>query len=421
MSDAPLRTEGVCPDTRTRPGGSAHSTSAAQGETRVTTLELFFDLAFVFNFTQLARLLSRDMTPRGIVQVLLIFWLLWWMYGGYAWLTNHLPPHRKRHRLLLLLGMASFLVLGLATPNAFQGDGVAFGVGYLLIVTVHSALFAFGGHRAARNMLRIAPFHLVAAGLIIVAGIVDGPVVYALWAGAVVLEIVAPMVTGVSGFELRPGHFVERHGLLMIIALGDAFLALGIGTDGERAGLSVVTTAVLIFVIPACLWWVYFDESEKARRAELALERKDAHERSRLALSAFFYAHVPMLLGLILIAAAVKKTIVHPFEPLAVAPAAALAGGVSLYLVGIAWFHGILKIGPQRFHFAASLLGIAAIPVGHLASSVAEVVLLGLLIVSALFSEHRWSRQIDRLAPHLRSTDAPTHTRITTPPEVTRS
>ncbi|MET9826997.1 low temperature requirement protein A, partial [Streptomyces sp. NPDC006349] len=100
---------------------------------------MFFDLAFVFNFTQLARVLSRDMTLRGVGQVLLVFWLLWWMYGGYAWLTNHLPPHRRHHRVLLLLGMASFLIIGLATPNAFDGDGVAFGIGYLLIVTVHAA------------------------------------------------------------------------------------------------------------------------------------------------------------------------------------------------------------------------------------------------------------------------------------------
>ncbi|MGC0330327.1 low temperature requirement protein LtrA [Streptomyces sp. SAI-170] len=408
----------------------AQSPSTTHGETRVTTLELFFDLAFVFNFTQLARLLSRDMTPRGLVQVLLVFWLLWWMYGGYAWLTNHLPPHRKSHRLLLLLGMASFLVLGLATPNAFGGDGVAFGIGYLLTVGVHAALFAYGGPDAARNMLRIAPFHTLSALLIIAAGFLDGPVVYALWATAVLLEVVAPVVTGVSGFALRPGHFVERHGLLMIIALGDSFLALGIGMDGGQAGLSHVTTAVLIFVIPACLWWVYFDESEKARRAELALEKEDAHQRSRLALSAFFYAHVPMLLGLILIASAVKKTIVHPFDPLELAPSIALAGGVSLYLAGIAWFHGILKIGPQRFHLAASVIGLGAIAVGRYGSAVSEVVALGLLIVAALVSEHRWSRQIDRLAPHLRTApetaDRPHHppappTRVTATPEVNRS
>lgn len=378
-------------------GAAALSVDAPRSESRVTTLELFFDLAFVFNFTQLARVLSRDMTLRGVIQVLLIFWLLWWMYGGYAWLTNHLPPHRRHHRILLLLGMASFLVIGLATPNAFHGDGVAFGIGYLLIVTVHAALFAFGGPGAARNMLRIAPFHTLGAFLIIGAGFLDGWAVYALWAAAVALEIVAPVVTGVSGFELKPGHFVERHGLLMIIALGDSFLALGIGTDGGQAGPSVVTTAVLIFVIPACLWWVYFDESEKARRAELALERQDAVQRSRLALAAFFYAHIPMLLGLILIAAAVKKTIVHPYEPLAVAPSVALAGGVALYLGGIAWFHGILKIGPQRFHFGAALLAVTAIPVGHFGTAVAEVVLLGVLIGAALVSDHRWTNKMAHL------------------------
>ncbi|GGU54118.1 low temperature requirement protein A [Streptomyces lavendofoliae] len=360
---------------------------------RVTTLELFFDLAFVFNFTQLARVFSDRMTPVGVLQILLIFWLLWWMYGGYAWLTNHVPPHGKHQRLLLLLGMASFLVIGLTTPNAFDGDGVAFGVGYLLIVSVHAALFAFSGPSAARNMLRIAPFHVTGAVLIICAGFLDGVPVYLCWGGAVLLEILAPVITGVSGFDLKPGHFVERHGLLMIIALGDSFLALGIGTDGAPAGLSVVTTAVLIFVIPACLWWVYFNESEKARRAEVALERQDAATRSRMALSAFFYAHVPMLLGLILIAAAVKKTIAHPFAQLPLAPSLALAGGVALYLAGIAWFHGILKIGPQRFHFAAAALAFLTVPAGHFGAAVGEVMSLGALIVCALFIEHRWTKQ----------------------------
>ncbi len=360
-------------------------------DARVTTLELFFDLAFVFNFTQLARLLAQDMTARGAAQVFLIFWLLWWMYGGYAWLTNHLPPHRKRHRLLLLLGMAAFLVLGLTTPNAFDGDGVAFGAGYLVIVSVHALLFAFGGPMAARNMLRIAPFHIVAALLVICAGLLDGPAVYVCWSSAVALEIVAPYINGVSGFSLKSGHFVERHGLLMIIALGDSFLALGVGTDGRHAGLSVVTTAVLIFVIPACLWWVYFDESEKARRAEWALDCKDPAERSALALSAFFYAHIPMLLGLILIAAAIKKTITEPFGVLPLTPSLALAGGVSLYLAGIAWFHGILKIGPQRFHYVAACVAALAVPVGHYLAAVVEVAFLGLVIVTALYSDHRWT------------------------------
>lgn len=371
------------------------SSSQSRSETRVTTLELFFDLAFVFNFTQLAQVLSHDMTLRGLLQVLLIFWMLWWMYGGYAWLTNHLPPHKKRHRLLLLLGMASFLIVGLATPHAFSGDGVAFGIGYLMIVTVHAALFAFSGPSAARNMMHIAPFHTLGALLIIQAGSLDAPMTYVCWSAALLLEVIAPFITGFSGFELKPGHFVERHGLLMIIALGESFLALGVGTEGGQAGFSVVITAILIFVIPACLWWAYFDESEKARRAERALERQDAVRRSRMALAAFFYAHVPMLFGLILIAAAIKKTIAHPYDELATAPSLALAGGVTFYLAGLAWFHGILRIGPRRFHLVAAVMATAAIPVGHCAAAVGEVAVLGLLIIGALLIEHRWTRRTE--------------------------
>lgn len=130
----------------------------------------------------------------------------------------------------------------------------------------------------------------------------------------------------------------------------------------------------------------------------LCLRHQDAVSRSRLALAAFFSAHVPMLLGLILIAAAVKKTIVHPYEPLATAPSVALAGGVALYLGGIAWDHRILKIGPQRFHCTAALLAVLAIPMGHSESALAEVILLGVLIGAALLSDHRWTKKMAHLS-----------------------
>jgi low temperature requirement protein LtrA len=147
---------------------------------RVTTLELFFDLVFVFAVTQLSSLLGRDLSPRGLVRVLLLFGVLWWMYGGYGWLTNTMPPDQGRRRLLLLVGMAGFMVVALATPRAFEDTGLAWGVGYLVVVLVHAALYA----QSNRSILRILPFNLLAATLVIAAGLLRGPAVYVLWTAA---------------------------------------------------------------------------------------------------------------------------------------------------------------------------------------------------------------------------------------------
>jgi low temperature requirement protein LtrA len=147
---------------------------------RVSTLELFFDLVFVFAITQLTGILARDMTLAGALRVLLIFGVLWWMYGGYVWLTNARTPSRTPERLLLLLGMAGFLIVGLAIPQAFGRDGVALGLGYLVVVGVHTWLY----QRVNKNIMRVAPFNVAAALLIIGAGLVKGQGAYALWAAA---------------------------------------------------------------------------------------------------------------------------------------------------------------------------------------------------------------------------------------------
>ena len=138
---------------------------------RVSTLELFFDLVFAITLTQLTVLLARSPSLAGTAQVLLIFGLLWWMYGGYAWLTNTRPPARTVERLLLLVGMAGFLTVGLAIPDGFGRDGTTLGFGYLVVVLVHSALY----YRVNRNIVRIAPFSIASAVLVTIAGLTTGP------------------------------------------------------------------------------------------------------------------------------------------------------------------------------------------------------------------------------------------------------
>src|SRR5499427_8332981 len=242
---------------------------------RVTTLELFFDLVFAFTLTQLASLLVHNLTLGGAFEVLLVFGVLWWMYGGYAWLTNTRAPTRTPDRLLLLLGMAGFLICGLAIPRGFgPGDTetrVALGIGYLLVVLVHTGLF----YRVNRNVIRVTPFNVSAALLVIGAAFVPSPASYLLWAAAVAVQWLSPLIIHPGGrFDFRPAHFAERHGALVIVALGESVAAIGIGAAPAGVTFAVALTAVLGLALSAVLWWTYFGDGDDAR-AEQAIAATD--------------------------------------------------------------------------------------------------------------------------------------------------
>jgi hypothetical protein len=198
---------------------------------RVSTLELFFDLVFVFTITQLTAVLVDDASWTTLSRVALMLGIIWWMYGGYAWLTNAVSADRASRRLLLLGGMAAYLVLALTIPTAFDDDGVAFGVAYLVIITVHAALSRVIG----ATILKVAPFNFGAAVLVVVGGAVGGTGQPVLWLLALlVLWGSSFLAAPEPGFEIGPAHFVERHGLVIIIAIGESVVAIG-GVDEVAA------------------------------------------------------------------------------------------------------------------------------------------------------------------------------------------
>ena len=297
----------------TLPATRAGPPADAEQPLRVSTLELFFDLVFVFTITQLTGLLSRDLTPTGALRVLLVFGVLWWMYAGYAWLTNARTPARLPERLLLLLGMTGFLVIGLAIPDAFarRGEAIALGLGYLLVVVVHGALY----QRLNRNILRLVPFNVLSALLVIAAGIfgvsggAEQPAGYALWVAALAVQALSPLIVHPRGrFSIQPSHFVERHGALIIVALGESVADIGIGAAGRPVTFGLIAPAALGLALAAALWWAYFGVGDD-ERAEDAMTRADPAVRPALALNAYFYAYIPMLLGIVTLAAGVKEVI----------------------------------------------------------------------------------------------------------------
>ena len=358
-------------------------TERAGERMRVSTIELFFDLVFVFTVTQLTHLIDHANGPDDFVRALVVLVLIWWMYAGYAWLTNGVGASRPM-RVVLIAGAAGFLVISQAIPKSFGEDTLAFGLAYLFVVALHLAAFALqGGPGIGRAVVRLAPFNVVAALLTVLAAFLPTQWRLALFAAAAALFILATITRRERGFAVHPGHFVERHGLVIMIVLGESVVAIG-GGIGERAlDLETVAEIVLSLLLIAALWWIYFDRDDE--RAERAMAAAGAVARGRMAILGYWYAHLVLICGVVLVAAGMKK---------ALATAGAgyhaawfLCAGIATYLAGDVLFRRVLGLRPLAWRAIASVL---ALPIGFLGSSVgalAELVALAAFLAVLLAAE----------------------------------
>jgi low temperature requirement protein LtrA len=358
------------------------------GVERVTTLELFFDLVFVFTITQLTAVIYHDPSLRTVTQVVLMLVVIWWMYGGYAWLTNAVPAHTAARRLLLLGGMIGYFVLALAVPNAFDGSGLAFGLAYLAIVVVHTTLFTRSASTTVVNaIIRLAPFNLAAALVVVLGGALGGTWQYLLWLLACALEWGVSILRRPAGFLIAPSHFVERHGLVVIVAIGESVVAVGIGASHLAVDVPLVIAVALGLALSACLWWFYFGGDDE--RAERALGALPAVERAVAALRAFGYWHIPILLGIVTIAAAERRALAHPFDALDWTDSALLAAGVTVFLAGDVLFRGTLKIGRGEVRAASAAAALATMPLGALVAPSVQIAALVALLGACILTELR--------------------------------
>ncbi|ROO88913.1 low temperature requirement protein LtrA [Actinocorallia herbida] len=353
---------------------------------RVSTLELFFDLVFVFTFTQLTRALVHHLDAAAVVQAMLMFGLIWWMYGGYAWLTNAMAPDSVMRRTLLLVGMGGFLVVALAVPEAFGASGWAFGAGYLVVSVMHSLLLHRASGAGARAVLtRLAPINLTSALLVLVGGLLPGWPRYALWAVALALQIATPYLHRMEAHSVNAGHFVERHGLVVIIAIGESIIAIGMGFEGLELDFGAIVVALLGLGTAYYLWWTYFSLDQE--RSEHALQAAaEPRRRSLLALYGWGYAHYPLLLGVVFLSAGTKKTVGHAFEPLAWGPATVLGAGAAMFLLGHAWFLRVLALDGARYRCAAAAGVLLTIPLAHVVA-VAQLVAVPIVMAASAITE----------------------------------
>jgi low temperature requirement protein LtrA len=318
------------------PNRTARLSPVLRQTERVTPLELFFDLVFVLALTQCTALMAAEPTWTGIGKGLLVLGVLWWSWVGYAWLTSVLDPEEGGVRIVMFAAMAALLVAALCVPGAFGDDALLFAIAYGVVRAAHIALFLLASRddpKLRQSVLGLAGGSAIGVGLLLVASATDGWVQGALWALALLLDVGEPFLFGAEGWSLEhPGHFAERHGLIVIIAIGESIVAIGVGaTSGVDAG--VVAAATLGIAVAAAVWWLYFDVV--ALLAERDLARLPAgRKRNERARDTYSYLHFPMVAGIVLGALGLKKTIGDVGGELDAVIAFAMLGGTALYLLG---------------------------------------------------------------------------------------
>jgi low temperature requirement protein LtrA len=333
-------------------------------EQRVSPLELFFDLVFVFAFTQVTTVLSNNSTWSGLGHALLLLGALWWAWAAYAWLTNAVDPSDGLVLGTMMVAMAAMFVAALAVPEAFGRHGVVFGAAFFIVAVMQLALYALsarGDRDLLRAILRTAPSAVAGAALILTAGFVHGGVKSLLWVVAIGIGFFGPLFVDLSGWRVHPAHFVERHELIVIIAIGESLVAIGVGARGTGLGTGVIVAAVLGFVVAASFWLAYFDFF--TIRAQQLLTDRSGIPRIALARDAYTYLHLPMVAGIVLFAFALETTIAHVGDELAAVPALCLCGGPALYLLAYVAVRARISRHVGGGRFVAAIACAALVPV----------------------------------------------------------
>ena len=362
---------------------------------RVTPRELFFDLVFVFAFTQVATLVANDPTFAGIGRGVLVLGALWWAWAAYAALTNVVDPEEGVVGVALLVALTAAFLAALVVPEVFEDEGVLFGAAFLVVCAMHVALYALaarGNPDLLGAVLRLAPWTIGGALLILAAGFTDGGRVW-LWVAALAVTYVGAVLSGSTGWHLHPSHFAERYGLVVIIALGESFIAIGIGVNGTDIGLGEVIAAILGVLVATSFWLAYFDFF--SIRGEQLLIASEGAERVALGRDVYAYAHFPMIVGIVLFAFAMKTIVGHVGDELDSVVAFALCGGSALYLLTYSAIRARVerRVTLSRGRFLAALAFLLLLPVATVVPALAALALVTAVWVALHAYELVWWRE----------------------------
>lgn len=311
----------------------------------VTFVELFFDLVFVFSVTQVVGLLHHELNWTGVGQAILVFWLIWWAWSQFTWALNAADTTHAMVELGTLVATAVAFFMAVALPDAFHGLSLWFAIPYVLVRIIGLTLYTWVAASDPLQSAAVRKFAVVSIGglsavligglsAVLIEGISGRTLQYLFWGLAIVLDVVAAMGSGQSnGWNLHPEHFGERHGLFVIIALGESLIVAAGGVSGAEWTNELLLVAILVVAITCALWWSYFTQAKPA--LDRALESAPQSSLSGMARDVFSLIHFPMLCGIIAFAVAVEEVIAHPQEPLVLTGRIALAAGLLLFLGGM--------------------------------------------------------------------------------------
>lgn len=382
-----------------------------QTQATVTPLELFFDLVFVFALTQVTAFMADEVSWHGMLRGALVIMLLWWAWTGYAWLANVASAEERPIKLAILTGMVAMFVLALCIPEAFDDlpgglhGPVVLALCYLIFRAMHLVMFLIVSREDAglrKQVLRFAFSVIASSAVLLVASQFQGWLQTGLWVLALLADYVGTALGGFRGWRLpAPGHFAERHGLIIIVGLGESIVAIGVGVAQQPISWAIVVASVLGLILSSALWWAYFDVS--ALLGEHALASEPVETRARLARNAYSYAHLPLMVGIVLMAFGLEKVLEYVSDssehsltdPLPGVALAALVGGAMIYLLGHVLFKWLTTHTVSVVRLVAAVVLLAAVPLIVALPAliqlgvVALIVSCAMVVESIVFAEHR--------------------------------
>jgi low temperature requirement protein LtrA len=373
---------------RHRPHAPHLSAVRREGE-RVTPLELFFDLVFVLAITECTSLMAHHPSWAGLGQGLLVLGVLWWAWASYAWLTSVIDPEAGAVRLVFFAAMASMLVAAICVPEAFGEEALVFALAIGFFRVCHIALFTIASADSPelrRSTIGLGASTAVAVALLVTASAFDGWVQAAIWVVALALDFGGPYVFGEEGWQLVPGHFAERHGLIIIIALGESIVEIGTGAAGHL-DFGVGVGAVLGVGVAAALWWVYFDVVALVSARRLA-EAEPGPIQNALARDSYTYLHLFLVAGIVLTAFGLEEVLAHTDEHLHWVTAFGLCGGPALYLLGLVAFRYRQKGDWNHIKPICAALLLILIPVATTIPALASLAIATVLLAALVAREH---------------------------------